>query len=186
MAIGLSVRHLREHVFVHPRYTEEEAREAISASLTWTESLRRLGRCHTGGAASVLKKWPATWEIPTNHLDPNVPRREASRRRGRPLHEFLTEHSTMSRTSLKAALFREGMCSGEFVPKRKGQRYCSAHCAAHAPRARSGPTNPQRKAVRPPYAQVAVRRATSRRNGDEGAGSVSAATTTAAAAAGPG
>jgi hypothetical protein len=53
------------------RYTEEQAREAIAASLTFTEALRRLGMCWSGGNHLTLKKRAAEWSIPTDHFDPD-------------------------------------------------------------------------------------------------------------------
>ena len=71
-------------MFVPPRlYTEQEARDAIAASETLTEALRRLGVCHTGGARHVLKKWIGIWEIPTDHFDPDAARRRALAKRAR-------------------------------------------------------------------------------------------------------
>lgn len=205
-------------MFVPPRYSEDEAREAIAASVTWTEALRRLGRCPTGGAPAVLKKWVALWGIPTDHFDPNIARRIAGEARGRPLSDRLVEGSTISRATLKKALYREGLktpaceicgqdenwqgrkmslvldhingvrddnrlenlrivcpncnatldthcgksarvpiedreceqCGATYAPNRPQQRFCTATCAARAPRAHAGPRNPQRRAVRPP------------------------------------
>jgi hypothetical protein len=94
---------------VPPRYTEQEARNAIAASSNWTEALRKLGRCPSGGAQPVLKKWAAIWEIPSDHFDPNIARRIASARRGRPLEELLTEHSTLTRGALKQRLYDAGL-----------------------------------------------------------------------------
>jgi hypothetical protein len=96
-------------VFVPPRYSEAEAREAIAASFTLTEALRRLGRCPTGGAPTVLKKWIVMWGISTDHFDPNAARRAASLSRGRPLEEWLTENSSITRRQLKTALYRAGL-----------------------------------------------------------------------------
>jgi hypothetical protein len=69
---SLSIRIRWEHVFVPrgPRYSEEEAREAIAASFSWSEALRRLGMCHSGGAHLVLQKYAKLWGIPADHFDP--------------------------------------------------------------------------------------------------------------------
>jgi hypothetical protein len=97
-------------VFV-PRYSETEAREAIAASLTWTEALRRLGRCPTGGASSVLKRWAAVWEIPVDHFDANAARSRGAGRRRRDLTEILVPGSTVSRAQLKRRLYDAGLKS---------------------------------------------------------------------------
>jgi hypothetical protein len=96
-------------VFVPPRYSESEARAAIATSFSWSEALRKLGRCPTGGAPVVLKKWVDLWGISTEHFDPNAARRIASEARGRPMEELLVEHSTIKRGSLKRRLYREGL-----------------------------------------------------------------------------
>ena len=102
-----------EHTFVPPRsYTETEAREAIAASETLTEALRRLGVCHTGGARTVLKKWVEIWQIPTEHFDPDGARERAlsrARREPRPLAELLVPHSLANRGRLKERLYAEGL-----------------------------------------------------------------------------
>lgn len=74
-------------------YTEEEAREAISASKSWAESLRYLGLCPTGGAWRVLKKYARIWDISTEHFDPEAGRVANLRRRRRSLSEMLVENS---------------------------------------------------------------------------------------------
>lgn len=96
-------------MFVPPAYTQAEARTAIAASMSWTEALRRLGRCPTGGAPAVLKKWAARWEIPTKHFDPNAARGRAARSRRAPLEELLVERSPAKRGSLKKRLYEEGL-----------------------------------------------------------------------------
>jgi hypothetical protein len=91
------------------RYTEEEARKAIAASLTFTEALRRLGMCWSGGNHLTLKKWFAEWSIPTDHFDPDEARRRALRREAIPLAEVLVEGSTYSRGRLKERLYESGL-----------------------------------------------------------------------------
>ena len=88
------------------RYTEAEAREAIAASRSWAEALRRLGYCHTGGNPRTLKKRAEAWGISTAHFDAHAASREALRRRPKtPLAEILVEGSTYSRSSLKQRLY---------------------------------------------------------------------------------
>jgi transposase len=90
-------------------YTEDQARAAVEASLSWAESLRRLGLCSTGGAWRVLKKHAANWGIATDHFLPQGRPRSADRT----LDELLVEHSPVRGSNLKARLFREGLKSHE-------------------------------------------------------------------------
>jgi len=99
-----------------PTYTEGEARRAVATSRSFAEALRRLGRCPTGGAGPVLRKWVVLWDIPTDHFDSGAARSEALRRAARgptPLDEILVEHSTYSRGHLKERLFAEGLKNHE-------------------------------------------------------------------------
>jgi transposase-like protein len=93
-----------------PRFTEEELRQAVAASLSWAETLRRLGYRTAGGNWRTLQKYAALWDVPTAHFDPDTARNNASRRahRGRtPLAEILVMDSTYSRAHLKDRLFAE-------------------------------------------------------------------------------
>jgi hypothetical protein len=92
-----------------PRYSEEEASEAIAASLSWSEALRRLGMCHTGGANAVLRKYAAIWGISTDHFDPYAAVRGSGKRPRRPLEEILVEHSSFARNHLKERLYDAGL-----------------------------------------------------------------------------
>jgi hypothetical protein len=92
-------------------YTEAEARQAIVASRSWAESLRRLGLCSTGGAWRVLKKYAALWEISTEHFDPLAGRRSNLLRSQRPLDEVLVENSDYQRKDVKRRLLSTGLKS---------------------------------------------------------------------------
>ena len=96
-----------------PRYTEDEAREAIAASRTYAEALRRLGMCHTGGAHKIIKKYAEEiWRIPVDHFDSDAVCNEAlerARRSPRPLSELLVEGLFVNRMDLKERLYREGL-----------------------------------------------------------------------------
>jgi len=92
-----------------PRYSEAAAREAIAESRCWSDALRRLGMCPTGGGHAILKKYAELWEIPTSHFDPHAGRRRAGERRRRPLGEILVRSSSYSRGSLKRRLYAEGI-----------------------------------------------------------------------------
>ena len=88
-----------------PRYSEQQAREAVAASFSYAEALRRLELCTTGGNRQTLRKWVARWDIETTHFDPDIARREGFRRPARPLEEILVENSTYSRNHLKDRLY---------------------------------------------------------------------------------
>ena len=92
-----------------PRFTEAEAREAITASKSWTESLRRLDCCPTGANPQTLKKYAAIWGISTDHFDPYAGVMERLRKPKKPLDEILVEHSSFSRSNLKQRLYDEGL-----------------------------------------------------------------------------
>jgi hypothetical protein len=92
-----------------PRFTEEEAREAIAASRSWTEALRRLSYCPTGGNSATLKKYVALWGISTDHFDPYAGVMERIRRPKLPLEEIMVENSTYSRSNLKRRLYEEAL-----------------------------------------------------------------------------
>jgi hypothetical protein len=102
---GISTEHLPSSGRQHCRYTEDEAREAIAASRSWTEALRRLGYCHTGANPRTLKRRAAEWNISTLHFDPYAASREGLRRPPKPLEEILVEGSTYSRSNLKQRLY---------------------------------------------------------------------------------
>jgi hypothetical protein len=64
-----------------PRYTEEEAKAAVAASLSYTEVLRRLGMRAAGGNHRTIRKYVEDiWRIPTDHFDPDAARRAPGRR----------------------------------------------------------------------------------------------------------
>lgn len=92
-----------------PRYSEQQAREAVGASLSFAEALRRLELCPTGGNWRTLQTWVIRWGIETNHFDPDASRRRALRRAPRPIGEILIEGSTYSRSHLKERLYALGL-----------------------------------------------------------------------------
>jgi transposase-like protein len=91
-----------------PGYTEQEAREAVAASLSYSETLRRLGLRTAGGNAALLRKWLERWRISTDHFDPYA-RTRAARRDRVPLNNVLVEHSTYQRRPLKLRLYAAGL-----------------------------------------------------------------------------
>jgi hypothetical protein len=63
-----------------PRYTEEEARVAIAASLNFSEALRKLGMRPAGGNHATLRRYAEeVWDISTRHFDPHAAQRDALR-----------------------------------------------------------------------------------------------------------
>jgi hypothetical protein len=90
-------------------YTEQEARDAIAASKSWAESLRRLGLCPTGGAWRILKKYAREWKISAEHFDPRAACGANLKRRARPLSEVLVAGSTYGRQHVKRRLLAEGL-----------------------------------------------------------------------------
>ena len=90
-------------------YTEEQARSAIADSISWAESLRKLGLCPSGGAWRILKKYAALWEIPTDHFDSSRATAGNLRSAARQLDKVLVENSTYSRQHVKRRLYQEGL-----------------------------------------------------------------------------
>lgn len=110
---SLRVRPIHELAFASlgrlRAYTEEEARAAIAASLSWSEALRRLGVRPAGGNHATLRKYADIWAISTEHFDPDAVRAAAPRREPKPLNEILVEGSTYSRSHLKERLYSAGL-----------------------------------------------------------------------------
>lgn len=92
-----------------PGFTEVDARDAIAASRPWTESLRRLDYCPSGGNARTLKKYAARWGISTAHFDPYAGVMERIRQPCIPLEKVMVRGSTYARSNLKRRLYEEGL-----------------------------------------------------------------------------
>lgn len=93
-----------------PRYTEEEAREAVAASLSYSEVLRRLGMRPAGGNHAVLRKYvDQVWAISTDHFDPAAASIRNLHKAAKPLDEILVAGSSYSRGNLKHRLFDAGL-----------------------------------------------------------------------------
>jgi hypothetical protein len=90
-------------------FSESDLRAAIAASLSWAGALRALGYTAKGSNYQTLKRWAATWEISTEHFDPNAERALATIRRAKPLEEVMVEDSTYRRGQLKDRLFAVGL-----------------------------------------------------------------------------
>ncbi len=92
-----------------PRFTEQQLRDAIGASLSWAETLRRLNYQSAGGNWKTLKKWARRWGISTTHFDPDAGRLRAIRTPPAPLETVLVANSSYSRNHLKERLYTAGL-----------------------------------------------------------------------------
>jgi hypothetical protein len=92
-----------------PRYGEQEAREAVASSLSFSEALRKLGMRPAGGNHRLFKEWVERWSISTDHFDAGASARRAPSRAATPLDEVLVEGSNYARNNLKQRLFLEGL-----------------------------------------------------------------------------
>ncbi len=92
-----------------PRFNEKQLRETVAASLSWAETLRRLGYRSAGGNWRTLKKYAEKWHISTGHFDPDAVRLRAFRTPPTPLEQILVEDSTYSRNHLKDRLYSAGL-----------------------------------------------------------------------------
>jgi hypothetical protein len=86
-------------------------RETIAESLSWAESLRKLGLRDAGGNFRTIQRHAEAWGIPTDHFDPTGASKRALRRANPapPLEEVLVENSTYKRSHLKQRLYSEGI-----------------------------------------------------------------------------
>lgn len=121
-----------------PRYDEAEAREAVKASLSYSEVLRRLGMRPAGGNHSLLRKWvDDIWRIPTDHFDAG----------GASIRNLHREPIPLARVLVAGK---------QFTVKYRTHRYCSRSCGTRWDRTtlRGKPKPASRKARRPPYKQL--------------------------------
>jgi hypothetical protein len=97
-------------VFV-PRYSEQEARDAVASSRCYAEALRKLGLRPAGGNHRLFRRYvDQVWRIPTDHFDPESIRLAGVRRQGPPpLEHVLVEGSSYPRGTLKQRLYAEGL-----------------------------------------------------------------------------
>ena len=92
-----------------PPFSESDLREAIAGATCWADTLRALGYEVKGANHRTVQRWAARWGISTDHFDPNLARRRASKARVTPLEEALVENSTYPRGALKERLFGSGL-----------------------------------------------------------------------------
>jgi hypothetical protein len=90
-------------------FSEDDLRLAIAEGACWADAMRRLGYSPKGSNYQTVKGWAHRWDIATDHFDPNVGRRRASRRRAKPLEEALVENSSYHRGNLKKRLLATGI-----------------------------------------------------------------------------
>ena len=92
-----------------PRYGEKETREAVAASCSYSEALRRLGLRPAGGNHKLFKHYvDEVWQIPTAHFDGGASTRRIPTSRATPMSEVMIEGSSYPRANLKRRLFEEG------------------------------------------------------------------------------
>jgi HNH endonuclease len=96
-----------------PPFSADEARAAIATSNCWADALRALGYQVKGANYRTLQRWAQRWDISTEHFDPNLGRKRASRAQEIPLCDVLVEGSTYNRFNLKRRL----VASGLLVPR---------------------------------------------------------------------
>lgn len=93
-----------------PRYGEQEARDAVAESRSYSEVLRRLGMRPAGGNHKLLRHYvDEVWRIPTDHFDPGAAARANVNRPAKPIEEILVRASSFSRGKLKDRLYAEGL-----------------------------------------------------------------------------
>jgi hypothetical protein len=92
-----------------PRYSEQQARDAIAVSSSYAEALRRLDLCATGGNGQTLQNWAKRWDISTANFDPHAANAASGRLRRRPLQDLLVPGSSYDRRSLRQRLWAAGL-----------------------------------------------------------------------------
>jgi hypothetical protein len=101
---------MRTCVRMPPRYSEAQAREAIAASLSYNEALRRLGMRPAGGNWKTLKRYACqVWGISVDHFDRDAAQHRGPPKARTPLAEILVEGSTYGRSHLKRRLYEAGL-----------------------------------------------------------------------------
>lgn len=89
---------------------ERAIREAVSASITYSEVLERLRLRPAGGNFQQLRRYIARYGISTAHFDQTRARQAKRAQHGRqPLVEILVEGSAFRRSHLKERLYDEGL-----------------------------------------------------------------------------
>lgn len=116
-----------------PRFTEQQLRDAIAASDSYTAALRYLGMRPAGGNHKTLRRYAEEiWLIPTDHFDAGAARRRALARAARapmPLAKILVRDSTYSRGLLKQRLYAEGLKHRRCELCGQGEQWCGRQMA---------------------------------------------------------
>lgn len=92
-----------------PPFSQSDLRDAIAVATCWADTLRALGYEVKGANHRTVQRWAAIWGISTDHFDPNLARRRASKARAIPLEAALVENSSYPRGALKERLFAAGL-----------------------------------------------------------------------------
>jgi hypothetical protein len=95
-------------VFVR-RYTDEQLAEAVAASASFTEVLRRLGLRPAGGNHRSVRRHVERLNLSTAHFDPYAAARSRRGRYAMRLADVLVEHSQYPRKHLKRRLYETGL-----------------------------------------------------------------------------
>ena len=109
-----------------PRYTKQEARDAVASSLCYAHALRKLGLQPVGGNHRLFREYvDEIWRIPTDHFDSERARLTMARRqRPLPLADVLVENSTYSRAKLKERLSESGIKCRRCELCGQGEQWC--------------------------------------------------------------
>ncbi len=94
-----------------PRYSEQEAREAVATSFCYSEALQKLGLRSAGGNHMLFRKYvDEIWCIPTDHFDARRARfARLNHKRPVPLEQVLVVGCAYNRSTLKRRLYEAGM-----------------------------------------------------------------------------
>ena len=81
-----------------PRYSREEASEAVARSNSWADALRYLGLSPYGKNFTTIRKWALRWELDISHLPAYRPRSTAPSFSERELREAIAKARSWSET----------------------------------------------------------------------------------------
>jgi hypothetical protein len=105
------------------RFSDEQLREAVAASLSWTEVARRLGYHARGGNVATVRRYAERLGLATSHFDPDGARRAGIRRGPVPLASVLVQGSTYSRVNLNRRLLSDGLLRRECQMCGQGEKW---------------------------------------------------------------
>jgi hypothetical protein len=84
-----------------PRYSREEAMEAIARSSSWADALRYLGLSPRGKNFTTIKKWALKWELDISHLPAYKPGRGAPSFSQQELRQAVSDSRSWAETARK-------------------------------------------------------------------------------------